>query len=53
MRASHLHRAPTGRGLNFPFGLLTVNQSRQVRDQRSQHTIMILLATLRKHKKML
>ena len=50
MRASHLHRAPTGRGLNIRFGLLTDNQSRQLRYQRSQHAIMIVFTTSRTHK---
>ena len=50
MRASHLHRATTGRGITIGFGLLTDNQCRQILHQRSQHTIMIVPTNSCKHK---
>ena len=53
MRAFHLHRAPTGRGLKIRFGLFTDNQSHQLRYQRSEHAIIVVFTTWHKHKKTL
>ena len=53
MRALHVQRAPTGKGLEIRFGLLTDNQSRHLRDQRSQLAITIVFTPSRKHKKTL
>ena len=53
MRASHLLRATTGRGINIGFGLVTDNQCRQILSQQSQYTVLTVPTKSCKHNFML